>query len=195
METSLEGPPGLMVTGALGTGCMPWPSRVEKTGYRRSTRSQPTRWADEENERLARAVKAVGPRTDWIAVSAIVQTRDPQECRQHWCRVLNPAIRKGPFSRAEIEKLQSLVSWHGMAWSVIAEEMPGRTATQCQARWLRMQRKARKIRNRGLGLRVRPSRAAPAAAAAAGEPLRLRGPATYLTGGPARPIGSGHMAR
>lgn len=54
---------------------------------------------------------------------------------QHWYRVLNPSIVKGPWSPEEQEKLLKLVKERQkrgkkISWAKIAEEIEGRTDAQ-----------------------------------------------------------------
>lgn len=109
-----------------------------------STRRPPTVWTHEENEALAGAVNLYGTH-DWKAVANHIAKvtnnggKAPEQCSQHWTRVINPAIVKGKWSKKEDEQLiKAVLSCRPRQWRQIAEKLTGRTDIQVRYRLKKM---------------------------------------------------------
>jgi hypothetical protein len=92
-------------------------------------------WNEEEDTKLAKAVKKHG--TDWAAISALVPGRTNKQCRRRWTQTLDPAIGKiaGKWTPEEDTKLAEAVKRHGTDWAAVAAQVPGRMNLQCRQRW------------------------------------------------------------
>jgi hypothetical protein len=101
-------------------------------------------WTDEEDNRLRDAVKMLGEHK-WtkMAQSQFSHTRNAQQCRQRWTKVLRPGIKKGAWAREEDAQLRQAVrqaleqvhSINKIQWNAIAAEVPTRTYAMCRERW------------------------------------------------------------
>jgi len=114
--------------------------RRSKTGPR--IRSAPSKWTPEEDERLKALVEEIPECINrWTQIGSRLG-RSPSQCFQHWMRVLNPDINKGPWSLEEEEKLLKLVQNNSgkLSWAKIAMNFPGRTDTQCRYQFTRIKR-------------------------------------------------------
>lgn len=92
-----------------------------------------TRWSSTEDDTLREAVAsypfAKGAQSvDWKEVSVICG-RTTKQCRERWVNVLDPSIRRTPWSREEILALFEAQRELGNKWSTIAARLPGRPET------------------------------------------------------------------
>ena len=91
-------------------------------------------WTQQEDEQLMAAVSQLGPKK-WIDIAKFVPTRTSKQCRERWHHRLDPQIKHEPFEpwedRVIIEKQQEI----GNRWSVIAQQLPGRSASAIKNRW------------------------------------------------------------
>ncbi|KAI8800814.1 hypothetical protein BJ742DRAFT_840032 [Cladochytrium replicatum] len=92
-------------------------------------------WTDEEDRLLKTAIMREGFGR-WTEIAKSVPERTPDACRKRWEKVLDPSIRKGPWTSEEDELLTGLVERFGKRkWTQIASQIPGRTDKQCRQRW------------------------------------------------------------
>ncbi|GMI28569.1 hypothetical protein TrCOL_g8341 [Triparma columacea] len=97
--------------------------------------SNMTSWTKEEDKKLSQAVKS-SPKSDWMIIASKVGSRDNMQCRQRWMIVLDPGIIKGSWTTSLDEQLIKAVNEEGIKnWGSLALKVPGRTNTQCRARW------------------------------------------------------------
>lgn len=62
--------------------------------------------------------------------------RNDVQCLHRWQKVLQPGLKKGPWTKLEDETITRLVQDLGAnKWSVIAKQLPGRIGKQCRERW------------------------------------------------------------
>ncbi len=87
------------------------------------------KWTEEENEQLQNLIDQHGE--DWAKIAKEMPSRTDNQCRQHYNRSLNPAIKQGKWTEEEDEQLKNLVDQYGEKWTKIATEMRGRTNNQC----------------------------------------------------------------
>jgi hypothetical protein len=94
-------------------------------------------WYSKENWMLTKILN--GKKTTcWSEVAqalnekSIGPEKSSQQCHQHWNRVANPSIKKGPWTVEDEEKLLNLHAFHNNSWSKIAKEIPGRADMQCK---------------------------------------------------------------
>ncbi|KAJ6246293.1 homeodomain-like protein-related [Anaeramoeba flamelloides] len=92
-------------------------------------------WTNHEDEILARAVQKHQAK-DWDLVSEYLLNKDPKQCLHRWKKVLNPDLKKGPWSKEEDELLKNSVAICGdLNWKIISSHIPKRTPKQCRERW------------------------------------------------------------
>eukprot|EP00475_Leptophrys_vorax_P027142 TRINITY_DN38695_c0_g1_i1.p1 TRINITY_DN38695_c0_g1~~TRINITY_DN38695_c0_g1_i1.p1 ORF type:complete len:629 (-),score=156.83 TRINITY_DN38695_c0_g1_i1:184-2070(-) len=92
-------------------------------------------WPAEETNKLLELVASNQAR-NWIAIAQQLGTnRTPMQCIQRYQRSHNPSIIKQEFTKAEDNRLVTLVKQHGFNWERISLAMPGRTASQCNHRY------------------------------------------------------------
>ncbi|KAI9202626.1 Homeodomain-like protein [Polychytrium aggregatum] len=103
------------------------------------------RWTHQEDALLRNAVAEFGSKSNWAKVAQQVPGRSAMQCSTRWSGALNPAIKKGKWTK---ESDESLIAAYTKAveavggnkeavnWSSIAECVPGRTGVQCMARYL-----------------------------------------------------------
>lgn len=71
-----------------------------------------------------------------IAQAAFEGQKTDVQCLHRWQKVLDPNLKKGPWSKEEDEKVIELVNKHGpQKWSFIATHLDGRIGKQCRERW------------------------------------------------------------
>lgn len=105
----------------------------------KSVRGPLNRWSQVEDDRLVEAIAQHGT-TNWSVIAASVGSKTTSSCYQRWHRVVNPTLAKGPFSPDEYRRLTLGLVLHGEQWAKIADMLPGRTDTQCRARWVQIRR-------------------------------------------------------
>jgi len=123
-------------------------NKVNEIGKR--TRKFALPWTAAESKTLAMLVGLYGAK-EWQFVAKILQSkhnnnRTAAQCSQRWCRVINPAINKGPWEVREdkllCEKFEDLQG----SWCKIVKFFPDRTDTQCKRRY----EKLVQMRTRGI---------------------------------------------
>ncbi|OHT16366.1 Myb-like DNA-binding domain containing protein [Tritrichomonas foetus] len=93
-------------------------------------------WTNYEDQRLLAGIYRYGIES-WRRISEFVGNgRTRAQCAQRWCRVLNPAIKKAPWSEEELQNLRTLVEIHGdKNWKAISHEMKTRSDVQCRYKY------------------------------------------------------------
>lgn len=94
----------------------------------------PKKWTPQEDQLLTQAVNVHG--NQWKKIAAYVPGKSPNQCLQHWRKVLNPSLKKGPWSNQEDTLLSQAVTIYKDAWTKVCNKVPGRTAKQCRERWV-----------------------------------------------------------
>ncbi|XP_048729268.2 transcriptional activator Myb-like isoform X2 [Ostrea edulis] len=93
------------------------------------------RWSTEEDEKLRSLVEVKGD-SDWKRIARYYPDRSDIQCQHRWCKVLNPNLVKGAWTKAEDEKVIHLVREIGAKhWTQISKHLHGRTGKQCRERW------------------------------------------------------------
>lgn len=113
-------------------------SEMNKPPTRRSSKGGWT--VDEDN--MLRVVVTEHNQRNWKDIakalneSSTRSNRNDVQCLHRWQKVLQPGLKKGPWTKAEDETITRLVRELGAnKWSLIAKELPGRIGKQCRERW------------------------------------------------------------
>jgi hypothetical protein len=92
------------------------------------------RWTVDEDECLRIAIAAFG--TDsWTAISNLVPSRSGKQCRERWLGQLAPSVSRDSWTSDEDVTLAQQHTFIGNQWTVIAAQLPGRSALQVKNRW------------------------------------------------------------
>jgi hypothetical protein len=105
--------------------------------YLGATERTTGRWTAEEDAKLASALKAFGrPKRNWIAISAVVQSRTPTQCYERFALLSDTGDRRnGKWALMEDANLITAVRTHGRNWEAVAPLVRGKTSDQCRKRW------------------------------------------------------------
>ncbi|KAL2079630.1 hypothetical protein ACEWY4_025374 [Coilia grayii] len=97
-----------------------------------------TTWTSLEDRQLRDLVhkKRIGNFIPYIQISYFMSGRDANQVMYRWTQVLDPAIKKGPWSKEEDAMLLKAIEKHGFLWWRVRYEVPGRTDGQCRERYL-----------------------------------------------------------
>jgi hypothetical protein len=84
---------------------------------------------------LKQLVNKFGPR-NWKIISDKLITRSPVQCLHRWTKILQPGLKKGPWTIEEDNLLAEWVNKEGPCkWSLCGEFIKGRSGKQCRERW------------------------------------------------------------
>ncbi|KAF8826517.1 hypothetical protein HHX47_DHR5000091 [Lentinula edodes] len=94
-------------------------------------------WAPEADRKLFEAVQVYGIE-NWALVAIHVSPNVTSvQCQMRYNRSLDPLLNKSPWSSAEDERLNEIVSVLGSSsWPDVARHIPGRTNEMCRERYL-----------------------------------------------------------
>ncbi|XP_018548629.1 snRNA-activating protein complex subunit 4 isoform X3 [Lates calcarifer] len=121
----------------LGTGrtafmCLQTFQRFVSDSLRRRT------WTPAEDALLRELVHRmrIGNFIPYTQMSYFMKGRDPAQLIYRWNQVLDPSLRKGPWTKQEDQLLLQAVSRHGeRSWWRIRLEVPGRSDSACRDRY------------------------------------------------------------
>jgi hypothetical protein len=91
-------------------------------------------WSEDEEKKLISSVEVYGTR-NWKKCSNFMKTRTAKQCRDKWFTTLQPDLKKSAFEEWEDQVIINQRKIHGNKWTVIAQILPGRTATSVKNRW------------------------------------------------------------
>uniref|UniRef100_A0A673LJF8 snRNA-activating protein complex subunit 4-like n=1 Tax=Sinocyclocheilus rhinocerous TaxID=307959 RepID=A0A673LJF8_9TELE len=92
-------------------------------------------WSKEEDQLLRNAVAKYGTK-EWGKIRLEVPGRTDGACRDRYLDCLQENVKKGPWSKEEVELLKEKVEKYGVGkWSKIASEIPNRIDCQCLHKW------------------------------------------------------------
>ncbi|XP_077436776.1 snRNA-activating protein complex subunit 4 isoform X2 [Vanacampus margaritifer] len=96
-------------------------------------------WTPTEDEKLTQLVDKmrIGNFIPYTQISYFMEGRDTPQLIYRWSSVLDPQLKKGPWSKEEDQLLLRAVARHGeKMWWKIRLEVPGRTDGACRDRYL-----------------------------------------------------------
>ncbi|XP_009766825.1 transcription factor MYB10-like [Nicotiana sylvestris] len=94
---------------------------IDKNGMKKGA------WSEEEDNKLRAFVEKHG-HSNWLQLPKYAgQMRCGKSCRLRWMNYLRPGLKKGNYSHEEEELIIKLHNELGNRWSVIAEQLPGRS--------------------------------------------------------------------
>ncbi|KAF0694451.1 Aste57867_14684 [Aphanomyces stellatus] len=148
------------VVGRNHTQCLQRWTKVLKPGLIKG------HWTPEEDGKL-RALVAEG-RKNWGQVASHIPGRTSKQCRERWCNHLDPNINKGydtalmmtmmmmahpttvsrNYTREEDQLIVDMQAKLGNRWSVIAQQLTGRTEDAVKIRWKSLMR-TRRTKDKG----------------------------------------------
>ncbi|KAI4898345.1 hypothetical protein NFI96_024572 [Prochilodus magdalenae] len=96
-------------------------------------------WTKEEDQALRDLVEKmkIGNFIPYTQISYFMEGRDSSQVMYRWTSVLDPSLKKGPWSKEEDWLLRKAVEKYGLKdWWKIRLEVPGRTDNACRDRYL-----------------------------------------------------------
>jgi len=101
------------------------------------------RWTKEEDNIITESVAAGN--TEWSDVSKHLPGRIGEQIKERWVNVLDPDVRKGVWTEAEMKILKDSQSELGNKWSDIAKRIPGRSENSVKNRWYNQKTVSRSV--------------------------------------------------
>ncbi|KAF4074534.1 hypothetical protein AMELA_G00240340 [Ameiurus melas] len=96
-------------------------------------------WTEEEDRVFRELVDKmrIGNFIPYTQISYFIEGRDSSQLNYRWTCVLDPSIKKGPWTKEEDQLLLNAVKKYGCKeWWKIRQEVPGRTDNYCRDRYL-----------------------------------------------------------
>lgn len=121
---------------------------TELLGLQTFRRTGRKAWKKDEDALLLQTIERMHPEeyaaremddvdVDWDTVAEVFEgTREGKECRRRWASSINPALRRGKWTKEEDELLLQLHRKYGPLWQQVAHDIKGRTEHQCLKRFL-----------------------------------------------------------
>jgi hypothetical protein len=97
------------------------------------------KFSPEEDQLLTDAVNSIGT-GDWHAVSRLVASRKPRQCRERWTNYLDPRLVDVPWTPEEDDLLKQKFAEIGTRWNQLAAVFPSRSTNAVKNRCLRLHR-------------------------------------------------------
>ncbi|CAI5747544.1 unnamed protein product [Peronospora destructor] len=120
------------VPGRNHTQCLQRWTKVLKPGLIKG------HWTPEEDVKL-RDLVAEGKK-NWGQVASLIPGRTSKQCRERWCNHLDPNINKGSYTDDEDKIIVEMQAKLGNRWSIIAQQLKGRTEDAVKIRWKSLMR-------------------------------------------------------
>ncbi|XP_019191854.1 PREDICTED: myb-related protein Myb4-like [Ipomoea nil] len=84
-------------------------------------------WSPEEDRKLISYIRNHGI-WNWTQMPKFAGlSRTGKSCRLRWVNYLRPDVKRGPFSREEVEIIIKMYESMGNRWSAMAAQLPGRS--------------------------------------------------------------------
>lgn len=121
---------------------------TESLGLQTFRRNGRNAWSKDEDTLLLNTIERMHPNeyaakemdavdVDWEAVALVFEgAREGKDCKRRWASSINPALRRGKWTKEEDELLLQLYQRYGSLWQQVAHEIKGRTEHQCLKRFL-----------------------------------------------------------
>lgn len=93
-------------------------------------------WSAQEDQLLLQFYETFGG--SWLEISKSIAGRTDLQCRNHWRNVVDPSIKKEPWTVEDDRHLAQLQDEFGSSWVQIGKRMPGRSENQYRNRSLRV---------------------------------------------------------
>lgn len=113
-------------------------AQMDRPPTRRSSKGG---WTRDEDDML-RVVVMEHNEKNWKNIAKSLNSSFPSsnrndvQCLHRWQKVLQPGLKKGPWTKYEDQTITRLVAELGAnKWSLIAKQLPGRIGKQCRERW------------------------------------------------------------
>ncbi|KAI0561997.1 Myb-like transcription factor [Gracilaria domingensis] len=113
-------------------------AQMDRPPTRRSSKGG---WTRDEDDML-RVVVMEHSEKNWKDIAKALNAsfpgskRNDVQCLHRWQKVLQPGLKKGPWTQHEDDTITRLVGTLGAnKWSLIAKQLPGRIGKQCRERW------------------------------------------------------------
>ncbi|XP_047237551.1 snRNA-activating protein complex subunit 4 isoform X2 [Girardinichthys multiradiatus] len=120
-------------TGRTAFMCLQMFQRYVSNSLKRSS------WTPEEDDQLRELVQKmrIGNFIPYTQISYFIEGREPTQLIYRWNQVLDPSLKRGPWTKEEDRLLLQAVSCHGeKCWWKVRLEVPGRTDSACRDRYL-----------------------------------------------------------
>ncbi|KAM4579429.1 LOW QUALITY PROTEIN: snRNA-activating protein complex subunit 4 [Fundulus diaphanus] len=127
----------------LGTGrtafmCLQMYQRFVSNSLKRGN------WTPEEDNQLRELIQKmrIGNFIPYTQISYFIKDRDTSQLIYRWNQVLDPSLKRGPWTKDEDQLLLQAVARHGeRCWWKVRLEVPGRTDGACRDRYVDCLRK------------------------------------------------------
>jgi hypothetical protein len=74
---------------------------------------------------------------DWKLISSYIKNKSPANCKERYLNHLASSLKHEEWSTEENERLLKLIEKYGKKWTMMSEELIGRSPTQIKNHWYR----------------------------------------------------------
>jgi myb proto-oncogene protein len=87
-----------------------------------------------EEDRVLRSMAGAQHAKNWREIAKQLPGRSGKQCRDRWCNVLDPSLKKSKWTNVEDEVVVEAYQRVGNSWAAIQQLLPGRTQLQVRDR-------------------------------------------------------------